>query len=510
MVFLGKSFRPDPFRFRPPKIKRWLYWFFHLQNLYLLYVKFQFSKLCIPTEDLRILRQIRPGERTLLLSNHTNYADPHVMFELSFKAKFCPKWLAGIEPFDTAYGIFGWFIQSAGAFSIDRGILDRFALETAQAVLDDGKHPLVIYPEGEAAYTNKVLQPFYPGAAVFAISTAEKQLGANQLVRVVPMAIRYQFIGSPEKTLQRGIDNFYRYLDERAAHAGVLLPPIAFQGTLWDNLMAALRMGLTYLQHVCGEDLTPSHASDAARIEGLRDVLLERLCQEHQPQAALQDLTLEALMDLKNKLRSIIARKRYAPPLETLRHAISQVDLLADAAKNNSLSRREMKGLTQLEMQWIGIANTGGAVEKRLKVLAKHLKQQMPYAMVRHDAQPEDLVRWKKQINQTRQVKLLTLLLEDLKRRDESWEGLDETLVKLEILFLDRFVYRGKKEAQVRVGAPMDVKAFLLQHDGLSRRELQALLMESVRTQMETLLHAASFQPSLPSTAQQASDLPTH
>src|SRR6266851_5557701 len=191
MLGFSGPFRPDPCRFRAPRIKRWLYWFFKCPNHYLLHRKFKLSKLHISKESIDRLKQIRSGASTVVASNHVCYVDPHVLFDLAFKGGVCLTGMAGIEPFDAARGVAGWFLQSAGAFSVDRGVLDRNALETAQGILNEGRYPLLIHPEGEAGYTNKVLQTFQPGAALLALNTAERLNATAQPVHIVPIGIRY-------------------------------------------------------------------------------------------------------------------------------------------------------------------------------------------------------------------------------------------------------------------------------------------------------------------------------
>lgn len=490
MAFFLKTYRPDPFKFRPAHIRQWLYGFFRQQNLFLLRTQFQCPRITLSSQSLQHLKQIRPGQRTLLVLNHICFVDPHILFELSFRAGFCPKWLAGIEPFDSMNGIMGWHMQSTGCFSIDRGVLDRLALQTAQSVLDEGPHPLVIYPEGEAAYTNKVLQPFFPGVALFALNTAEKYQNHPQPVQIVPVAVVYRFQTNPERPLRQAIQTLNQKMHQAAVTAQWAWRPMPIDDTapFWAQLKALTQTATDYLANHYQCDPFPAHAPLTQRLIRLRDDLLQRIHMEHLGESPPAELSDEALMMLKNKLRSLIARKCYAPPMAELMAAIGQVDTWQ--AKHDQGTKPSLKQLQQLETQWIGQAFLQEGITHRLKRLRKHLSQQKPYAQALQAATPADRDRWKSQINQTRQIKLLTLLVHDLARQDATWEGIDETLVKLEILLFSQFKYRGPKEALVAVGAPMDVKQFIADHPDQPIKALQAPLTETLRQTIQGLLHS--------------------
>lgn len=498
MLSLFRPFRPDPFKFRPPKIKRWLYGGFHLQNYWLLFVTFKLFRINISHESLQQLKRIKPGSSTLILSNHVGYIDPHVLLELAYRASFCAKWIAGIEPFDTARGIFGWFIQSAGAFSIDRGTFDRRSLEAAQEILDEGTHPLVIFPEGEAACTNKILQPFYSGAALFALNTAEKQAHSSRFVQIVPIGIRYQFIGNPEARLRSDIRKLWReILKATERNKFPMLPESRLneEVSLWEQLLLLAERGFIYLQNSYNGFSVDADAPLTHRLETLRDFLLSEIVAEHHQPVDLDNLTLESLMTLKNRLRSNIARKRYAPSVNELQEILAQVHCLAEQSKLKPLSAKGLQRIKRLEKRWIGISLEQQSVEKRFKALTRHLTQQIPYAEIRDQATPEDLARWERQMNDTRRIKMLTLLISDLQRRDESWEGIDETLIKLEILLFSRFVYRGNKQALVRVGEFIDVKRFILEQPERSKKQLQEELMQQARERIQLLIAPPAEEP---------------
>lgn len=494
MVLFKKPYRPDPFRFRPPKIKHWLYGMFRIQNWGHLTWQFKIRRVSIAPLDLERLRRLPQSPASnLLLVNHVNFVDPHVLLAVTYRAGLCPTWMAGIEPFDMGRGIFGWFIQSAGAFSVDRGILDRRSLETAQAILDEGRYPLVIYPEGEADYTSKTLQPFYPGATLFALNAAQKHKLSAQPVTIVPIGVRYRFTRPVDPILKAAIETLAH--DIRSAAMAEGFPILhAVRGTetpLWQQVNGLIDLAVTYLEHHYPGYEPRLQDPLPQRIRLLRDHLLLSLCKTHLPEEVSRiPQSLDELMLLKNRLRSIIARKRHAPPMDQLEAALSQANALQQQCSSQNPSKWLINRLSRLETQWIGVSSADMPVEKRIRRLRKHLEQQWPYALIRRHASPEDCKRWDAEMNDTRRVKLLTLLLLDLERADQSPEAVDEALVKLEILLFSRFVYRGPKEAVVRVGEPMDVKCWVREHSFLSRKALQQELTAQLRIKIAQLVDA--------------------
>jgi 1-acyl-sn-glycerol-3-phosphate acyltransferase len=469
--FFG-PFRPDPFRFRPPRIRRWLYWLFKCQNAYVLRRTFKLSHLHLSEQGLNRLKQIRPGASTIVASNHVCYMDPPVLFDLSLKAGVRLTGMAGIEPFDVARGILGWFLQSAGAFSVDRGVLDRNALETAQGILDDGRYPLLVHPEGEAGYTNKVLQPFQPGAALLALNSAERLKGTGQPVHIVPIGLRYAFASNPDTILKSAIQDMYAMLHR---------PPAAAEDLpLWLQVIALCQEGIGSLERAYPQYVPPRDASLSQRIEALRDFLLRALVDEHDPRAQRENLSWDALMLLKNRLRSLIYRKYHAPPLDSVNAALHRMENLLEPQPPALLRRREA--------QWIGRVFEREPFGKRQRRLLEHVRQQVPYALMRQSASGEDLARWGRQLNETRQIKLLTLLRDDIDRQDDSPEGVDETLVKLEILLFSRFVYRGPKVVFADVGDAIDVKRFIANAPNASKRQLTQQLNHRLQRDIEALL----------------------
>lgn len=480
-------YRPDPFLFRPSKIKPWMYWFFWLQNQWLLKISFKIKRFTLNND--KQLKHMRPNGSVLVVPTHQNFIDPHVVFDLAYRAPCVAQYMAGIEPFDSARGIFGWFLQSSGSFSVDRGVLDRYAFQAAQKTLDEGKHPLVIFAEGEADYTPSKLQHLYAGAALFALNSAEKFAETpTHPVTVLPIAIQYRLMNPEPALFQDAMAQLYAMLDQAVESDVIELPkkPRLDALPIWDQIHGFLEQALYYLEVMYNGFPCRGPASVTERLENLKAFLLSNLCQEHLGQPAPEaDLPIHELMVLKNKLRSITARKLYAPSPDALTGVITGATHYLERLKLNTLlTSKELKQLREWEAKWIGLVDEAIPLEKRLKNLLKHLKQQIPFAELRQTARPEDVGRWTQQIDDTRRIKLMALLLEDMARASETPEDLDGTLMKLEIMLFSQFIYRGPKEVIVTVGDPIDVKAFRANHPEANKTELQEALTQAIRDQL--------------------------
>ncbi len=78
------------------------------------------------------------------------------------------------ETFEKGFGINGFILQRMGAFSVDREGSDIQAIKKAMSILQKGKYPLVMFPEGEIYHLNERLTPLNEGAATLALRVAKK------------------------------------------------------------------------------------------------------------------------------------------------------------------------------------------------------------------------------------------------------------------------------------------------------------------------------------------------
>lgn len=466
---------PDSFRFRPPKEQRWLHPLFWLTNIYLLRRKHRCAKLDISKKSMGNLRAITGGDSHLVIANHTNYADAHVLWEVLRAAKAPSRWMAGIDLFDRGKGIFGFYFQSNGTFSVDRGIVDVHAIAMARSTLRAGKYPLIVFPEGEANYTNDRVAPFYNGAASFALSTVQ-----STPVHVTPIAIRYALLEGADAFVQEAFADFGTRIGQAALERGIAFRVSDFnveEGD-WGGVRKTIDNAVSYMENVYS--LSIGSADDLeVRTVALRDHILETLCAEHAPKLMRETYSYEEVMSLKNRLWSIIARKLHAPNASKLRAIVQEVEGASESLLSSHLDR--------WEEQYIGIT-CEGAIEHRKKRLLRHLRTQEPYAAWRTEASEGDCLRWQSQLVECRGAKMLTLLGEHLERRSATWEAIDETLSILDILVFTRFRNRGPLEAIVEVGGPMAVHEFVARNEHMTKQERVTALTQHFHATISGML----------------------
>ncbi len=120
-------------------------------------------------EGLEQLGRIQPGDGLLIAPNHSHDSDPHVMMEVSRRAGRRFYFMAAWQIFRPHRGIDGWLLQRMGAFSVDREGCDRRAVKQAIVLLRSGQ-TLVVFPEGEVYRLNERLTPLLEGVAFMALS----------------------------------------------------------------------------------------------------------------------------------------------------------------------------------------------------------------------------------------------------------------------------------------------------------------------------------------------------
>ena len=485
---LFKPYRPNPFRSIAHQLQTWLFPLFYWHNDWHLYTKFKLEPLIYSEHTLKHLRnasQAKGGH--LIVCNHVCFMDPHVIVETTRRGMGqMGISMAGNDVFEGLYGFQAWYMSITGVFSLDRGSLDRRSMMMAEAVLAKHKEPLVIYAEGEADYSNQTLRPFYSGAFTFALNHATKQgkqASSDAVTWITPIAIRYQFVESPEAEINTAIAALSEELD--SLQPDLANRSISKSASYEEKIRSLALKGIAILE----QEFLLSPQADLPleeRLTQCREAILISLCKEHCPEALenISELTFQDIMALKNKIRSILAKKYDAPDRIELEKALE------------ILPKSTIKDIKKLENQWLGMAISrfyrADSLEKRRQRLEDHLNSILPWSKIRENASPEARLRWKKQMNQTRQVKLLWLLEEDLVKLESNpsphWEELDEALVKLEILLFSRFVYRARRRAFVSVGEPIDVQAFLKTNIDLGKRERLNQLTEDTHTSVKSLL----------------------
>jgi hypothetical protein len=144
----------------------------------------------------------------LLLPNHSTHSDPQVMSEVTRRLGIQPSFMAAYDVFARSR-IQSWIMQRSGAFSVDREGSDRKSMKCATDVLIQGKHPLILFPEGNVYFCNDEVAPFAEGASYIALS-AQKKLGESHPVYAVPVSMKFTYIEDIRDQLRSSLDELAR------------------------------------------------------------------------------------------------------------------------------------------------------------------------------------------------------------------------------------------------------------------------------------------------------------
>lgn len=148
------------------------------------------SKFIIDPESLEQLRGIA-NQPMVLVPNHADYADASIMFTLSKRLGNQFHYMCARETFEGR--IRSFFMQRFGVYSVVRGSIDREAFRTTRSLLTQGKHPLVIFAEGEISRQNDTVLPFESGVVQLCFWALDDMAKADVVkpLYAVPIGIKY-------------------------------------------------------------------------------------------------------------------------------------------------------------------------------------------------------------------------------------------------------------------------------------------------------------------------------
>ena len=92
-------------------------------------------------------------------------------------------------------GIKSFFLQRLGTYSVVRASVDREAFRTTRKLLTEGKHPLVIFAEGEISRQNDTVLPFESGVVQLCFWALDDMAKGDAVkpLYVVPIGIKYVY-----------------------------------------------------------------------------------------------------------------------------------------------------------------------------------------------------------------------------------------------------------------------------------------------------------------------------
>lgn len=174
--------RPQsPYRFMPPKYSPAFRPFLHLLTNLSLRYEFKVGEVLISGLE-KLASLAREGHSVLVAPNHADHADPGLMVTAARKGGFAFHFMAAREGFER-HRIHQWVLQKSGAFSINREGGDLASIKMAIKVLQEGRFPLVIFPEGEIYHHMESLDELNEGVASIAPAGIVEAAGGQAWIR---------------------------------------------------------------------------------------------------------------------------------------------------------------------------------------------------------------------------------------------------------------------------------------------------------------------------------------
>jgi 1-acyl-sn-glycerol-3-phosphate acyltransferase len=208
----------DKQSFYPPKNNKFVIWFVKLLMPFVRKILLGNLKLKVSDSDLKRLKELAKGP-LLLLPNHPTEDDPYVFLELARRSGLIFNSVAAREVFDWNGGLRGLFFQWLGSYSVIRGAADRESFKTSRELLVKGRHPLIIFIEGEITNENDTLIPFEPGVVqlgFWAQEELQKKPEANGL-NLMPVAIKYFYDPGAELAIKQSLERLEKALNLQRA-----------------------------------------------------------------------------------------------------------------------------------------------------------------------------------------------------------------------------------------------------------------------------------------------------
>jgi Acyltransferase len=178
-----------PYTFHPVRVKNWLRPIGLAVNRSVhLTRKYRVKE--ISAEGFSQVRALsEAGHAVLLAPNHSDHSDPHVILELVAREGMRAVFMAARELFELN-PVASWALQSMGAFSVDRDGPDFAAIKAAMSLLESGRDPLVIFPEGEIYHHHRRLDFLNEGVASILLKVAGRLPPAKSAF-LVPVGLQF-------------------------------------------------------------------------------------------------------------------------------------------------------------------------------------------------------------------------------------------------------------------------------------------------------------------------------
>lgn len=209
-----------------------------------------------------VRQAVARDQAVLITPNHSSHADCYAVCQAADELG-CPFYfMIAWQVFWRGTWLRKMILRHHGCFSVDREGTDMRAFRQAVEILQSGRHPLVIFPEGEVYHVGERVMPFREGPAAIALLTARK---AKRPVVCIPCAIRYRYLEDPTPRLLPLMDELEQAVLWRP-RPDLSLPERIYR--LAEALLALKE--LEFLGHTCSGPVP-------ARLAALCDTILERL-----------------------------------------------------------------------------------------------------------------------------------------------------------------------------------------------------------------------------------------
>jgi 1-acyl-sn-glycerol-3-phosphate acyltransferase len=187
------DFCDQPYQFFPARRWGWFTWLCgHINRRRHLPRRHQVVAVDISGQET-FLQQRRRGDRLVFMPNHPTHSDPQIMLEVMRQLGIATQFMAAYDVFLRSR-LNAFIMSRCGAFSVDREGLDTQALKHAHSVLLDGRHALMIFPEGNVFLQNDFLAPFNEGPAFLSLKAAKELSDQQARVLVVPVSIKATYV----------------------------------------------------------------------------------------------------------------------------------------------------------------------------------------------------------------------------------------------------------------------------------------------------------------------------
>jgi len=270
-------------------------------------------------------------DRVVLTPNHPTQ-DPTVMFHVSSLIHMQYYWLAAREVFE--FPLQGWLVARVGAYSIDRGARDTDSVHMTRRLLREGRHWLVLFPEGINHFLHSTVMPFLPGAARLGFGALSDlaERSEHPPLYLVPVALRYRYLADMRPKMDAALKRLERYLGLESPAGRGWQPRL---DRIADRALAANEEYYGVLAQP-GADL-------ATRLDVLREVVIGRVA------ASLGVEPPPADKPLRNRVRKLMNEA----------HREMQRELQERRARTAARQYRELRRV----MEFVAIAPNTAAAE---------------------------------------------------------------------------------------------------------------------------------------------------